>query len=112
MRKGHSSVLPSVCCQSDPSSSKSQAGEKKKKKGRRCSADPGLVTRRLWHGWVKLWSKTWEEISLDFPALRLTGVLEILDLSGFELRSLKQLSDNLERFEGTEEDYLLVKLLP
>lgn len=31
MRKGHSSVLPSVCCQSDPPSSKSQAGEKKKK---------------------------------------------------------------------------------
>lgn len=88
---------------------------KLKKKGRWCSADsadPGLVTQRLRLGWVKLWSNKWEEIGAGKPRLRLAIYLKILDLCVFELRSLKQLSANSERFEGTEEDYSLVKLLP
>lgn len=62
--------------------------------------------------WVKLWSKKWEEIGAGKPRLCLTIFSDILDLSVFEFCSLKQLSANSERFESTEEDYSLVKLLP
>lgn len=76
------------------------------------STDPGLVTQRLWLRWVKLWSKNWEEIGAGKPRLYLPIFSDILYLSGFPLHSLKKLSANSERSEGTEEDYSLVKLLP